>query len=249
MAHILIVTANTTQRRRFAAVLKAAGHHVVTTDDAVLALAALHERAQPLIVLLGEQVTLLNGEPYLSGRELLVHALKRRGHTLFDQRHTYLLLTSSAPEALSAGVRALLASGRVTLLSPSCSIGELLGAIEDATERLGAAPTTEPTRATVAVSPQSRQPAPPAVPRQSDVERQVIALSAELRQGIDRLQQTATATHRLLNLTHDAIDQTTQTLRTVKRRTHLPPACAAAAAPTAHAHAIPDAGASSVGVC
>src|SRR5690242_51853 len=87
MAHILIATANPTQRRDFAALLKAARHHVVTTDDAVLALAALQETPQPLIVLLGEQLDPLQSHGQLSASDVLIHALESPPRTVFDHQH------------------------------------------------------------------------------------------------------------------------------------------------------------------
>jgi CheY-like chemotaxis protein len=138
MAHILIATASPTQRRIFATVLKAARHHVVTTNDAALTLAVIHESTQPLILLLGELLDPLQRQSRLSASDVLIHALESPRRTAFDPQHAYILLTQQPQDALPARVRTHLASGRVALLSPNCTIGELLGAVEDATERLEA---------------------------------------------------------------------------------------------------------------
>lgn len=214
MAHILIATASPTQRRSFATVLKAARHHVVTTGDAALALAALHESAQPLIVLLDEQLDPYQGQRRCSGSDVLLHALEWPRRRVLDPQRACILLTQQPPTALPARVRARLASGRVALLSPDCTIGELLGAVEDATQRLKISLTSAFAHTVLAIAFQQRK-------RESACRRRLNNHTARQGQVIISLQRTTSSAVMQLDSARDTIDKTKLVLRNAERRIHL----------------------------
>ncbi|HEY1387824.1 MAG TPA: hypothetical protein VGF38_04705 [Ktedonobacterales bacterium] len=197
--------------------LKAARHHVVTTDDAALALAALQESAQPLIVLLGEQLDPSQSQSQLSASDVLIHALESPRRKALDHQHaqhTYILLTRQLPDALPARVRAHLASGQVALLSPSCTIGDLLEAVEDAIERIDALFSSAIDRTSAATVFQQRR---------SELACRVNNLSVKQGQVIASLQRTKSTAVTQLASAGDAIYTTAQLLRDVKKRTYLSP--------------------------
>lgn len=218
MAHTLIASASPTQRRIFAAVLKAARHHVVTTNDAALTLAALHETAQPLIVLLGELLDPLQHQHQsrLSASDVLIHALEPPRRTAFDPQRTYILLTQQPPDALPARVRTHLASRRVALLSPNCTISDLLGAVEDAIARLEATRTLALSRAVLAIAFQQRMSE---AARRHRRLRQTSDRSAKHGYVIASLQRTKSSAQVQLDNARVAIDTTRQLLRDVEKRT------------------------------
>lgn len=252
MAHILIATANIIQRRCFAATLRAARHHVVTTDDAVLALAVLHESAQPLIVLLGEQLDPLPPRGPFSGSSVLAHALERPRRAGVDCRHAFIMLTRQPPHALPASVRTLLATGEVTLLAPNCSIAALLEAVEDATDISEAPVMQAPARLQVVATPQPR-------PRTAEIHvpHQVTMLAAGLRTEVARLRETATITQVKLDIADGAIQKTEASLRNAERRLYVAIAAPAPMSPqritlapiVAQAHVVQRQEADSAGVC
>jgi hypothetical protein len=129
-------------RRALSDVLVAVGHHVITTTEAGLALAILRLSQHPLIVLVDEELASREGVDERQGLGLLDLVLDDDAGA--DQtipwaqwtQHAYILLTHT-PEGVSpASARALLECGGASVLPPDCSIGALLHAIEDASERL-----------------------------------------------------------------------------------------------------------------
>ena len=124
MAHILIAATSNTYRDDLAHVLRAAGHHVSTTGDAALAQAILQLSQQPVI-------TLLTGD--LCSGPLMEACLR--------SRHPYIMLTNGCVTATATAAYAGRAYGRhahaeASSLQPSCSIGELLTAVEFTAEQL-----------------------------------------------------------------------------------------------------------------
>jgi CheY-like chemotaxis protein len=142
MAHILIATPNTKTRSVLSDVLVAVGHRVTVTSDAGLALAILRLTQHPLIVLLEERGASLGGVDGLHRHDLLDLLLDDDAGASQDappaqrNRHVYVLLTHERECAVTAQARALLECEEASVLPPTCSIGALLNAIEEASERL-----------------------------------------------------------------------------------------------------------------
>ncbi|HEU5348322.1 MAG TPA: hypothetical protein VFU63_06890 [Ktedonobacterales bacterium] len=138
MAYVLIASANMRYRRDLADVLIAAGHHVATTSDPVLALSALRLSQRQLIVLLDDAMRL--HQP--AAQDIIVGAANYKTFPPWlaekseNTQHAYILLTTLPPNELSLAMRALLRTGKATLMQPNCSVGALLTAVEIADEQL-----------------------------------------------------------------------------------------------------------------
>ncbi len=142
VAHILIATANMKAQRALTEVLAAVGHHVITTTEPGLGLAIPRLSQHPLIVLLGEEHATPTGLGEPGEHSLLGLLLDDDADPAQDvpwlrrPQHCYILLTHTPPHESTAPVRALLEGGAASSLPCDCSIGALLNAIEDASERL-----------------------------------------------------------------------------------------------------------------
>jgi hypothetical protein len=155
-------------------------------------------------VLVGEQLGMHQAQSRLSARDVLIHAFESPRRTSVGRQHAYILLTQHPLGALPAGVRTHLASRKVTVLSPSCTIGDLLGAVEDAIERLAASLPSALARSAVATALQQCNP---------DTERQINGRSTEQGQVVAGHQRTTPRALVQVDSACDAISTPEQLLR------------------------------------